>query len=128
MNDREAIFSLHRQWIAFEKSDDPLGVLKLCHDDVVWLIPGTGALRGKPAIREWLEQQSLMTIEQIEFPQIEVEVSGTLAVKRAEFITTIKNPENSEILEFQGSHLWTMIKDSVKGCWQVSNVSWAITN
>lgn len=126
MNDQAAILLLHDRWISIEQSGDSLGVLEFCRDDVVWLIPSMGAICGKLAVQAWLEQQPDVAIERIEISKLEVEVSGSLAVKRADFKTMIKHPVSSEIVEFWGAHLWTLNKNEEQGCWQVSNVCWSI--
>ncbi|MBE9170042.1 nuclear transport factor 2 family protein [Pleurocapsales cyanobacterium LEGE 06147] len=126
MGDEQDILTVHKQWIALEESGNASCVLDLCSDDVLWLVPSAGAIRGKAAVKEWFNSQPVSVIERIESFKVEIEVSGGLAVKRADFITKLQVPERSEPVEVRGSHLWTLCKDEAKGCWQVTNVSWSI--
>ncbi|WP_328185268.1 hypothetical protein [Marinobacter sp. OP 3.4] len=51
MNDDSEILRIHHEWIGLEESGKDEGILKLCSKDVVWLVPGLGALHGVEEVR-----------------------------------------------------------------------------
>lgn len=124
MNDENEILRIHENWIGFEKSGNEQGVLKLCTEDVVWLVPGMGMLQGVDEVRSFLNGQPGATIVSIDTFDIAVEVADKLAVKRANFCTRFV--ENGVELSVTGTHIWTLRKDSQTACWRVASVAWVI--
>jgi hypothetical protein len=124
MSDESEILKIHHTWLELEESGKGLQVLNLCERDVVWLIPGLGMLEGIDDIKSFLSNQSEATITRIETFDVEVEVSGTLAVKKARFCTTLMD-EVSEV-QVKGAHIWTLRRNNESNQWQVSSVAWSI--
>lgn len=124
MNEESEILKIHRQWLDLEKSGNGIEVLNLCDRDVVWLIPGLGMLEGIDDIRSFLLAQPESAIIDIETIDVKIEVSGTLAVKKARFCTTIL--EGTSEIDVKGAHIWTLRKRSGKEQWRVASVAWSI--
>lgn len=124
MNDQSEILKLHGKWLALEASGDGRDVLGLCERDVVWLIPGLGMLEGFDEISAFLGTESRATSISIETYDVEIEVSGTLAVKRARFRTTMMDAASQ--IQVKGAHIWTLRKNKVSNQWQVASVAWSI--
>jgi hypothetical protein len=124
MNDKSEILGIHDQWISLEKSGKEKDVLGLCSPDVVWLVPGLGMLEGVEEVHSFLVSQPESAIVSIDTFNVSVEVSNELAVKRANFFTTLM--DNGSELRVKGAHIWTLRKHSETGQWQVASVAWAI--
>ena len=124
MNEESEILKLHYQWLELEKSGKGIEVLNLCDRDVVWLIPGLGVLEGKDDISSFLFAQPESVITDIKTFDVKIEVSGTLAVKKARFCTTIL--DGTSEIEVKGAHIWTVRKRNRKEQWQVASVAWSI--
>lgn len=124
MDDQEMILEIHRQWLERELSGHPLEVLDLCSEDILWIIPGAKNVSGKENVRKWLRIQPAVVIEAIDIDQMIIELSSQVAIKTANFTTTIRDQNAS--LQVKGSHLWTLRKDVEKAIWQVTRVSWSI--
>ncbi len=127
MNDKDAIFELHQQWLNLERTGNTQDVLRLCSDDVLWLVQGTGGLRGHEAVAGWLKIQSSFVIESLDTLRVNIEVSGNLAVKTAEFQTTLRASRDAEAKAISGTHLWTLRKEQ-NGQWRVTSVGWSISD
>lgn len=123
-NGERDILRLHDEWVALESSGQEKGVLELCDNDVVWLVPGLGMLEGVEEVGAFLNGQPRTTLLSIDTFGIEVEVSGALAVKRARFCTTFLD-EGAE-RRIKGAHLWTLRKDTAANQWRVTTVAWTI--
>lgn len=126
MRDRDSIHEIHRQWLAFERAGRTDSVLDLCSDDVIWLVPGIGALRGRAAVAEWLRHQPPFIIDSLDISGLLLEISGDLAVKTADFQTTLRSTADAESRTVSGTHLWTLRKQS-DGSWRVIGVCWSIS-
>jgi len=126
MDEKNEILKVHYQWLELEKFGKDIEVLDLCDRDVVWLIPGLGLLKGKDKISSFLDSQPKTVITNIETFDLEIEVSGTLAVKRARFCTTILDGVSE--IKVKGAHIWTLQKRNGEDQWQVSSVAWSIEN
>jgi len=124
MSDESEILKIHYTWLELEESGKGLQVLNLCERDVVWLIPGLGMLEGIDNIKSFLSNQLEATITRIDTFDVEVEVSGGLAVKKARFCTTLMD-EVSEV-QVKGAHIWTLRRNNESNQWQVSSVAWSI--
>ena len=124
MNKESEILKIHRQWLDFEKSGKGIEVLNLCDRDVAWLIPGLGMLEGIDDIRSFLLAQPESAIIDIETFDVKIEVSGTLAVKKARFCTTIL--DGTSEIDVKGAHVWILRKRNRKGQWKVASVAWSI--
>jgi hypothetical protein len=124
MNDENDILKIHDKWLALEESGNTLEVLDLCDRDVAWLVPGSGMLKGIDEVRSFLGSQSGATIISIDAFDVEVELSGTLAVKKARFCTTLM--DGASELQVKGAHIWTLRKNDESNQWQVASVAWSI--
>lgn len=124
MNEESEILKIHRQWLDLEKSGKGIEVLRLCVQDVVWFIPGLGMLKGVDEIRLFLSEQSEAMIIDIETFDVEIEVSGELAVKKARFCTTLR--DGMAEIKVKGAHIWTLRKSNGAEQWQVASVAWSI--
>lgn len=127
MNDRELIQEIHKQWLDLEISGNGRAVTDLCSNDVLWLVPGSGGIRGRQAIMNWLDCQPSVGIERIEIVRMEIEVSNTLAIKTADFTTHLRVPEGTPLNQISGTHLWTLRKELESDRWLVTSVSWSIS-
>lgn len=126
MNDRWEVMDIHQRWIDLEVSGQGAKVLDLCTQDVTWLIPGTGMLKGIDNVREFIDNQPEVRINNIDTFDIEVELCGRLAVKKANFYTSLA--VGSSDANIEGSHIWTLRKNHQSNRWQVSSVAWVIQN
>lgn len=124
MNDEREILRIHSDWIELERSGKERDVLGFCCQDVVWLVPGLGALRGIEEVRRFLDDQPDTVIVSIETFDTSVEISNELAVKSANFRTTLL--DNGVELSMTGTHVWTLRKNHQKGRWLVTHVAWVI--
>jgi len=124
MNDENEILRIHCEWIVLEKSGKEEDVLKFCSKDVIWLVPGLGALQGVEAVHSYLIAQPATVIVSIDTFDVVVEVSNELAVKRAKFCTTFM--DSATEAKVTGTHIWTLRKDRQAGQWQVTSVTWVI--
>lgn len=124
MNDESDILRIHDEWIRLEESGNEEGILRLCSQDVTWLVPGLGELTGIEAIRSFLVGQPVTEIASIDTFNIAIEVSGELAVKKANFCTTVMDGEDE--VKVTGTHIWTLRKRGRPGHWQVTSVAWVI--
>lgn len=122
--DKGAILRIHDEWIELEASGKAEGILGLCSQDVVWLVPGLGALQGIEEVRDFLIGQPETVIVSIDTFNVAVEVSDELAVKSARFSTTFMDGGAS--VTVTGMHIWTLRKDSQTGHWRVTSVAWVI--
>lgn len=121
-----SIEEVHRRWLAHELAGEPLAVLDLCAEDVLWLVAGEGALRGIEAVRGWLAAQPPVTIESVDITELAIELSGSLAVKSADFRTRLRVPGQTEPIEVSGSHQWTLRRAPSSDGWKVASVAWAL--
>jgi ketosteroid isomerase-like protein len=126
MNDKREVMDIHQRWIDLEVSGQGAEVLDLCARDVTWLVPGMGMLKGIDKVREFINNQPEVRINHIDTSDIEVELSGSLAVKKANFCTSLT--VGSSDSNIKGSHIWTLRKDHHSNRWQVSSVAWVIEN
>jgi len=124
MDDESEILRVHHEWIGLEKSGKEEEVLNFCSKDVVWLVPGLGALQGGEAVHSYLISQPATVIVSIDTSDVAVEVSNELAVKRANFCTTFM--DGATEAKVTGTHIWTLRKDRQAGQWQVTSVTWVI--
>lgn len=124
MDDESEILRIHREWIGLEKSGKEEEVLKFCSKDVVWLIPGLGAIEGVEAVHSYLTVQPVTIIVSIDTSDVAVDVSNELAVKRAKFCTTFM--DGATEAKVTGTHIWTLRKNSDSGLWQVTSLAWVI--
>lgn len=122
MSDKDDILAIHRKWIALEESGHPDGVLEFCSEDVAWLVPDFGPVRGKAAVRNWLKDQPHSPIERIETSNLVIEVSGDLAVKRTDFVTRFASDDEYDVI--RGTHVWTLRR--IEDRWQVTAVAWSV--
>lgn len=125
MNDEDEILRIHDEWIRLEESGNEKEVLRFCSQDVVWLVPGLGVLRGIEGVRSFLNEQPDATIVSIDAFDVEVEVSGKLAVKRANFCTRFVDDGAEK--SAKGTHIWTLRKDRKTEQWRVTSLTWVIT-
>ena len=126
MSERQAILNLHNQWLALELSGRAEGVLDLCSDDVCWFVPGVGTIVGKQQIHSFLRQQESETLQDIDISEIEIEISGSLAVKKAGFRTRILGDDQESTVEITGTHIWTLRRPARSDRWVVTNVAWVV--
>ena len=127
MSDTQTIRDLHDRWISLELSGHPEAVLALCSDDVCWLVPGRGAVVGKHQVQSFLRQNDSMAPAAIEISGLEIEISGTIAVKKANFKTTVVRQGAGLPEQYQGAHIWTLRKSGHDDKWLVTSVSWVVS-
>ena len=120
--DVEAIEAVHRRWIAAESSGNSKVVLELCTDDVVWIPPGRAALRGKPAIGEWLDQPG-GEIRQLQIRNVRISGSGSVAYKLADYEARVVPPGSPDQVTATGIHLW-VLRRRADSTWAVAVVTW----
>lgn len=126
MTDEQAILDLHHRWLALELSGCAEDLVSLCSDDACWFVPGVGTMTGKQQIQSFLRQQESGTLQAIETSEVQIEVSGSLAVKRAGFRTRISGDGDDSAVEYIGAHIWTLRRGSQDDRWVVTNVAWVI--
>ncbi|HEV2245581.1 MAG TPA: nuclear transport factor 2 family protein [Terriglobia bacterium] len=122
--DVEAIRLLERRWLAEELAGNLNGVLELCSDDIVWLPPGFPALKGKSAIRIWLEHPD-SRIEDITLSNVSLYGNESIAYKLADFRTRYVPAGSTSSVEIKGNHLW-ILRRNRQSVWQVVVVAWAV--
>ena len=119
--DLQEIRGLHDRWIASELKGDASGVLRLCADDVQWLVPGSGLVVGKEAGRELLAASDV-EIRDIQTADIEIRGNGNFAYKTSTYRTRWASTGSSELGVTRGTHLWILRKTD--GEWRVTLVTW----
>ena len=119
--DLQDIRDLHDRWIARELEGDALGVLRLCADDVQWLVPSLGLLVGKEAARELLAEPGV-EIREIQTGDIQIRGSGSFAYKISTYSTRYSVAGSSEVRVTRGTHLCILLKTDCE--WRVALVSW----
>ncbi len=119
--DLQEIRDLHDRWIASELEGDVLGVLRLCTDDVQWLVPDAGLLAGKDVAQELLAEPGV-EIREIQTADIRIRGSGSFAYKTSTYSTRYAAAGRSEVKVTRGMHLWILRKTD--GEWQVALVTW----
>jgi ketosteroid isomerase-like protein len=122
--DLAAIEELARRWLACEVAGRASDVLELCSPDIVWLPPGRPPIRGKTAIREWLET-SRDRIEDIHISDVAVDGHHFGAYKFANFRTRYVPYGSKEGVTVTGWHLWVLQRDA-EFQWRVAMVVWSL--
>ena len=122
--DLQQIEDLHDRWIACELAGDAQGVLRLCTDDVQWLVPDRGLLVGKEAARALLAEPGA-EIRAIETADVRIRGGGSFAYKTSNYNTRYAAADGSEVRVNKGTHLWILRKTD--GEWQVALVTWQAT-
>lgn len=123
-SDLAAIGELERRWAASELAGHLSEVLELCTPDVVWLPPGRPPIRGRAAVRAWLERSS-ERIEDIRLSDVTVAGDGSTAYKTANFQTRWLPSGSTEVVTINGWHLWVLRRHGRFG-WRVAVVAWSI--
>lgn len=127
MNSRDAILDIHNRWLALERAGKSDRALDLCANDVLWLIPGGEVLRGRAAVKRWLQSQPKGTIESLEITRLEIEVSGSLAVKTADFRTQLRLAQSAISSVISGTHFW-VLREIAQGEWRIAKLTWSIAD
>lgn len=122
---QQAIMAVQQQWVGHELAGDMAGVLALCVDDVVWLPPNEPALRDKNAVAAWLAVLPANRARRIEITNVQIDVSGGLAYKVADFTTWLDTTGQGSDEPVRGSHLWVLREVSPEH-WRVAVVAWSI--
>lgn len=117
-----AIEQLAQRWLACELENRMPDVLGLCSEEIVWLPPGHDPVRGKEAIRSWLEGSRDRIVE-IRLDQVSVVGRGNGASRMANFATRYVASGSSETASVAGWHLWMLRKDE-DTVWRVTAVAW----
>ncbi|MBI1940805.1 MAG: nuclear transport factor 2 family protein [Acidobacteria bacterium] len=125
MNNQDAVLEIHNRWLSLERGGKSSAVLDLCTDDVLWLVPGLGAVRGRVAVELWLQSQPKVRIESLDSSRVEIEVSGGLAVKTADFRTQYRSTQSTIASVISGTHVW-ILRETAKGEWRAAKVVWSI--
>lgn len=121
-NTRQALIEFQERWLNLELFGCTEKLLDLCTDDVVWFPPYHRPLFGKPAIKAYLESSAYTKILTIELSDLDLKYSVDLAIKRANFKTTIVIDGQHVVI--QGTHLWTLIRAVDAVDWRISNLVW----
>ncbi len=123
-SDLAAIGELEQRWTASELAGRVSEVLELCTPDVVWLPPGRPPIRGKAAIREWLERSS-DRIKDIRLSEVTVAGDSLTAYKIANFQTRWLPSGSTEAVTIKGWHFWVLRRHGEFG-WRVAVVAWSV--
>lgn len=123
-SDLAAIEQLERCWLACELAGRACDVLDLCSHDILWLPPGRPPIRGKAAVRAWLETSS-DRIEDIRISNVAVDGDGRGAYKIANFRTQYVPYGSTEGITVTGWHLWVLRRDA-ESAWRVAVVAWSL--
>lgn len=121
-NTRQALMEFQERWLNLELTGRSEELLGLCTDDVVWFPPERKPLVGKLAVKAYLESARYTKIVSIELSDLFLKYSTDLAIKRANFRTTIEIDDQN--FTVQGTHLWTLIKAGDTAEWRISNLVW----
>lgn len=92
----------------------------------MWLPPGQQPIRGKAAIRTWLEG-SRDRIVDIRLDYVILEGGDAGAYRMANFTTTYVASGSSEAATIAGWHLW-MLRRENDSEWRVTAVAWSIAS
>ena len=122
-SDLLAIEQLAQRWLACELANRVPDVLGLCSEEIVWLPPGHSPVRGKEAIRSWLEGSRDRIVE-IRLDHVTVVGDGNGASRMANFTTRYIPPESVESATVAGWHLWMLRRDE-DSTWRVTAVAWS---
>jgi ketosteroid isomerase-like protein len=121
-NTRQALIQFQERWLNLELTGRSEELLGLCTDDVVWFPPERKPLVGKLAVKAYLESARYTKIVSIELSDLFLKYSTDLAIKRANFKTTIVIDGQHVVI--QGTHLWTLIRAVDAVDWRISNLVW----
>src|SRR5205085_1632317 len=115
MDDEVAIRDLIATWIAASKSGDTETVLRLIHDDALFMVPGMKPF-GKTAFAQ--SSQSMRSVSfEAESDVLEVEIRGDVAWCRTRLAVTMA-PDGQKPVRRSGFTL-TIFRKSPAGQWQL---------
>jgi ketosteroid isomerase-like protein len=109
-NEAEIVARLRTIYEAFNRGDYDALVDRVDVDDMfeVHRVGGLGVLRGKKAVREWMEPDA---IEDARFEPVDVEVNGDKVFVRAR--TRGRGASSGIAIEGEAYSVWTMDEDGI---------------
>lgn len=120
--DLQEITALHDEWIGKELAGNSSHLIDLCAEGIQWIPPEARPLRGKEAIAQYLEANTV-ELQQIDVDDLLVAGSDTTAYLTGNYRTRFFSEGHSEIHEATGTHLWVLRKIDNK--WRVVVVAWS---
>ena len=114
-----AIRQIHEAWLAAELRGDVESILRLCTDDVRWLVPGHPVLEGREAGRQLLRPPQVELLG-LRAEDVRIEQSGELACKTSRYETRYRTGGWERIA--RGTHLWILRREGMG--WRVALVTW----
>jgi uncharacterized protein (TIGR02246 family) len=124
MSEREAIELLGQQHVDAALAKDVDAFLATITDDCLIAPPHDKAVRGKDAVRQWVEGFfDNITIQRLEFPSTLLEVDKDVAFKHYAFDWTVVPVSGGAPITDKGNGIYTY-RRSADGSWKVSNDLW----
>jgi uncharacterized protein (TIGR02246 family) len=118
-NDEQAIRELIATWLHATQAGDVEAVLELMTPDVVFLVAGQPAMKGRDAfekgLRSALAAHAIESHSEIE----EIEVSGDMAFSRTKLSVTITSKHGGTPLLRTG-HTLSILRKGTDGRWRLS--------
>lgn len=118
MNEIQEISRQRQKWIDVVNAGDGDRYAALLTADAVWLPPGMPAIRGKQAIRAWLEPFFEKFDYEFSISNEEVRVAGDYAIERAAFTSKLTLKTGGESMQHNGCYIvfWRQEPD---GTWKI---------
>jgi len=98
-------------------------LVSLCADDVQLRPPDELPLVGRQAVSAWLAQD-VKRVHHIEISDLQVAGSSEIAYLTAAYRTTLSLPNDSNLQQVRGNHLWLLRNHN--RVWLVILVSWSV--
>jgi uncharacterized protein (TIGR02246 family) len=118
-NDEQAIRDLIAKWLYATQAGDVDSVLELMTPDVVFLVPGQPAVKGRDAfaqaLRNMLATHAIESHSDIE----EIEVSGDMAYSRTKLSVTVTSKHGGTPI-LRSGHTLSILRKGADGRWRLS--------
>lgn len=118
MSDRKAIEERRLRWVEATSAGDVDATVSMLTDDIVWFPPESEALRGREAVRAWMEPFFELFEYDFSVLDVRLQLAGDWALEHAVFTSKLTSRHDGRVSTHGGFYMLNW-RRGTDGAWHI---------